>query len=85
MIHKKEFYFIRHGQTDNNVSVDKVDHADVSLNAVGLKQAEDLEPIIARLPIKSVCYSPMKRAKIDNCLPVHFFIDGADFWKARSL
>lgn len=63
MIHKKEFYFIRHGQTDFNVSNAKVDHDDVSLNAVGFKQAQAVEPIMAILPIKSVCYSPLKRAK----------------------
>lgn len=64
MIHKKEFYFIRHGQTDHNVSsAVKIDHGDVSLNAHGLKQALAVEPVIANLPIKSVCCSPFKRAK----------------------
>ncbi|MBS0656402.1 MAG: histidine phosphatase family protein [Verrucomicrobia bacterium] len=63
MIIKKEFYFVRHGQTDYNASSAKVDHADVSLNTMGLKQAQDIEPIIASLSIKSVCYSPLKRAK----------------------
>ena len=62
MISKKEFYFIRHGQTDYNVSDAKVDHEDVSLNAVGLRQAQEAEPIIAKLPVKSICYSPLKRA-----------------------
>lgn len=63
MLIKKEFYFIRHGQTDYNVSNHKVDHEDVSLNAVGFQQAKDIEPIIATLPIRSVCCSPLKRAK----------------------
>lgn len=63
MIYKKEFYFIRHGQTDYNASNAKVDHDDVSLNAAGLQQAEMIEPIIANLLIKSVCYSPLKRVK----------------------
>ncbi len=63
MIVKKEFYFVRHGQTDYNASDAKVNHADVSLNTAGLKQAQDIEPIIASLPLKSVCYSPLKRAK----------------------
>ncbi len=63
MFIKKEFYFIRHGQTDYNVSNHKVDHEDVSLNAVGFQQAKDIEPIIANLPIRSVCCSPLKRAK----------------------
>ena len=63
MIHKKEFYFIRHGQTDSNTSDNKIDHGDISLNAIGRKQAQAAESVIASLPIKSVCYSPLKRAK----------------------
>lgn len=62
MVSKKEFYFIRHGQTDYNISGVKIDHEDVSLNAVGLRQAQEVEPIIATLPVKSVCCSPLKRA-----------------------
>ena len=62
MISKKEFYFIRHGQTDYNASDAKVDHEDVSLNAVGLRQAQAVEPVIRTLPIKSICTSPLKRA-----------------------
>lgn len=62
MILKKEFYFIRHGQTDYNVSNLKIDHADVSLNEVGFKQAHAIESIIAKLPVKSICFSPLKRA-----------------------
>ncbi|MDR3623534.1 MAG: histidine phosphatase family protein [Chlamydiales bacterium] len=63
MILKKEFYFIRHGQTDYNTSSQKVDHDDVSLNSVGFQQAKAVEPIMANLSIKSVCFSPLKRAK----------------------
>lgn len=64
MILQKEFYFIRHGQTDYNVSSnEKLDHKDVSLNVTGLQQARSIEPLIARLPINSICYSPLKRAQ----------------------
>lgn len=63
MIEKKEFYFIRHGQTDYNVSNAKVNHEDVSLNSTGLKQAQTVEPIFAKLPVKSICHSPLKRVK----------------------
>ncbi len=63
MIHKKQFYFIRHGQTDYNLLDVKVDHEDVSLNATGLMQAQAMEPLMANLPIKSICYSPLRRAK----------------------
>lgn len=63
MIFKKEFYFIRHGQTDYNTSSTKIDHPyDISLNATGFRQAQAIEPVIANLPFKSVCHSPLKRA-----------------------
>lgn len=63
MILKKEFYFVRHGQTDFNASNLKIDHEDISLNIVGVKQAQEIESIIANLPVKSICCSPLKRAK----------------------
>lgn len=63
MIIKKEFYFIRHGQTDYNLLGNKVDHPDVSLNAFGREQAQKIEPLIASLNINAVCFSPFKRAK----------------------
>lgn len=63
MITKKEFYFVRHGQTDGNVAVVKQDHGDIPLNATGREQARSIEPIIASLPVKTICYSPLKRAK----------------------
>ncbi len=65
MILKKEFYFIRHGQTDHNISAEeKIDlPAHITLNSTGLNQANGIEPIIASLPIKTVCCSPFKRAQ----------------------
>lgn len=64
MIPQKEFYFLRHGQTDYNLKeVEIVDHPpSIPLNAAGRSQALRIEPIIAKLPIKTVCYSPMLRA-----------------------
>jgi probable phosphoglycerate mutase len=66
MILKKEFYFIRHGQTDHNLLEGKYkgDHPDdISLNETGINQAKLIQPIISALPIKSVCSSPLKRAQ----------------------
>lgn len=62
---KKEFYFVRHGQTDHNGSKDeKVDlPAHIALNSTGLTQAKGIESLIASLPIKTVCCSPFKRAQ----------------------
>lgn len=64
MILKKEFYFIRHGQTDGNLNyLSKTSHGDIPLNKTGIAQAKEIEPLIARLPIQNVCCSPLKRAK----------------------
>ena len=66
MITKKEFYFVRHGQTDHNVmeGKDKGDHpADIPLNAVGRNQALLIEPTIALLPVQTICASPLKRVQ----------------------
>ncbi len=66
MIEKKEFYFVRHGQTDHNISKDKDkgDHLPhIPLNQTGFSQAHAIEPIVAKLPIVTVCASPMIRAQ----------------------
>lgn len=66
MILQKEFYFIRHGQTDyqNHLEVNhKIDHANISLNATGRIQAQLIQPVISALPIKTVCTSPLRRAQ----------------------
>lgn len=63
---KKEFYFVRHGQTDHNIleKKEKGDHpSDIPLNQTGINQAKAIEPIIASLPIQTICVSPMKRAQ----------------------
>ena len=101
IIHKKEFYFIRHGQTDDNIFHCKVDHDDVSLNTTGFQQAQNIEPIIANLPIQSICFSPLKGGvhwalccllgisnhewAIENCIPIHFFPTAEDSWTVRTL
>ncbi len=66
MILKREFYFVRHGQTDHNIleKKDKGDHpGDIPLNQTGRSQAESIEPIVALLPVVTICASPMKRAQ----------------------
>jgi probable phosphoglycerate mutase len=84
MIMQKDFYFVRHGQTDHNIleGQQKGDHAgDVPLNEAGKGQAKAIEPLIRLLPIRTICSSPMKRAKetkdiIASRLQVpHFEID----------
>ncbi len=58
---KKEFYFLRHGETTYNAE-QLLSDADISINENGIKQAETIKEIIAKLPIKTICYSPLKRA-----------------------
>jgi uncharacterized phosphatase len=62
----QEFYFVRHGQTDHNLleGTEKGDHTgDIPLNSTGREQAIQIEPIVSRLPIQTICASPMKRAQ----------------------
>lgn len=64
MILKKEFYFVRHGQTDHNArpGKDKGDHpTHIPLNQMGREQAVKIEPIITHLPVQTICHSPMRR------------------------
>ncbi|PJD95985.1 MAG: histidine phosphatase family protein [Parachlamydia sp.] len=66
MIFQKEFYFVRHGQTDHNIleGENKGDHPeDIPLNETGKNQAKLIEPLISSLQIKTVCSSPLKRVQ----------------------
>ena len=66
MILAKEFYFVRHDQTDHNISKDqyKGDHVStIPLNETGRKQALAIQPIIATLPFHAVYSSLMNMKK----------------------
>lgn len=63
MILKQEFYFVRHGQTDHNKSIVKINHGDISLNALGRSQALDIAPLLNHFSFQTICCSPLKRAK----------------------
>lgn len=63
MILKRDFYFIRHGQTDHNQSLAKTDHGDISLNRNGKEQAQSIASIACQIPLQTICCSPLKRAK----------------------
>lgn len=63
----QKFYFVRHGQTDANLS-DLAAGAgwDIELNATGLAQAKtlaDSEHIKNCSDVKTICVSPMLRAR----------------------
>ncbi|HSX04693.1 MAG TPA: histidine phosphatase family protein [Rhabdochlamydiaceae bacterium] len=63
MILKKNFYFVRHGQTETNALNLLNDERDVPLTAHGRKQALVIRPIIEQLPIQTICVSPLLRAR----------------------
>jgi probable phosphoglycerate mutase len=61
----QEFYFVRHGQTALNLleGTYKGEHPDdLSINETGRRQAEWIAPTISKLPIRTICCSPLQRA-----------------------
>lgn len=66
MEHLMEFYFVRHGQTDHNISPSRTrtdQPADIPLNETGRAQAKQIAPIIESLPIQTLCASPLRRVQ----------------------
>jgi len=59
-----EFYFVRHGQTDQNAGgITKMMFRDAPLNAVGQQQVVALRSFIETLPIKKICCGPLLRTR----------------------
>lgn len=63
MLPNVPFYFLRHGETDWNRRRVMQGHTDIALSDVGVRQAEDVAPAVARLPIKTICTSTLMRAR----------------------
>jgi uncharacterized phosphatase len=66
MIDKKEFFFIRHGETDANarqVIYDDGANGDIPLNEKGRSQAKAVQKTLETLEIQTICVSPMLRAR----------------------
>ncbi len=61
MEYKKSFYFLRHGQTDSNVSGVYSDDANPPLNSRGKEQSTEVKNLIKTLDIATVCHSPLSR------------------------
>jgi broad specificity phosphatase PhoE len=61
-IPKRDFYFLRHGQTDWNAEGRFQGHSDIPLNAIGLSQAQKAARALARCPIDVIVASPLVRA-----------------------
>ncbi len=64
MILKKEFYFVRHGQTDHNkANLNSSQDENMPLNNIGRGQAYALKSVVSELQIKTICSSPLRRAQ----------------------
>ncbi len=55
-------YVFRHGETDFNRQWRFQGHLDIPLNSLGLKQAEQLVPLLAPLNLQAMLSSDLKRA-----------------------
>ncbi|MGB7127766.1 MAG: histidine phosphatase family protein [Candidatus Rhabdochlamydia sp.] len=62
-IRKTPFYFLRHAQTDHSIYQLYDDPDEVQLNEKGIKQALEIQSILAHLPITTVCSSPLLRVQ----------------------
>jgi broad specificity phosphatase PhoE len=62
-IPKKDFFFLRHGQTDWNVQGRFQGHTDIPLNATGLAQAEAAAEAVANCGVDLIIASPLIRAR----------------------
>lgn len=60
---KKPFYFVRNGQTDWDVQRLIIGKQDPPLNLKGFQQAEKIGNILKDRNIKTICYSPLTRAR----------------------
>lgn len=63
MIQPKDFYYIRHGETDWNLAHRGMGQKNIPLNARGVQQAHEAAKILAKESIDTICYSPLDRAK----------------------
>ncbi|MDX2143716.1 MAG: histidine phosphatase family protein [Rhodospirillaceae bacterium] len=63
MLKSVPFYFIRHGETEWNKLRLMQGQTDVPLNAAGIVQAHAAGKSLAALDIKTICASPLRRAR----------------------
>lgn len=62
MLTTKSFYFIRHGETDYNLHQKAAGGGiDAPLNRTGIKQAQQLKPLLSSITFDAVVASPMLR------------------------
>lgn len=63
MITRKPFYYLRHGQTDWNLSGRFQGQTNIPLNATGIAQANAAKTMLAPLDISRIYCSPLDRAR----------------------
>lgn len=64
MLELRDFYFIRHGETDWNREHRGMGQKDIPLNERGLAQAHTAAKLLTQEPIRTICFSPLARARI---------------------
>ncbi len=64
MLQLKDFYFLRHGETDWNKEHRGMGQKDIPLNSKGYQQAHSAAAAIVDEPIELICHSPLTRAKV---------------------
>jgi len=62
MLNQRDFYFVRHGETDWNLEHRAQGQTDIPLNSKGRMQASTIPEKIRDVGIKLVCTSPLQRA-----------------------
>ncbi len=62
MIAQKQFYYVRHGQTDWNLEGRLQGNTNIALNQTGVKQAGEARDMLSGEMIATVCCSPLIRA-----------------------
>jgi len=63
MINHQQFYYVRHGQTDWNLTRKLQGNSDIPLNDTGIAQAHEAKKALTGLPISTICCSPLIRAR----------------------
>ena len=64
VIEPKDFYYLRHGETDWNREYRGMGQKDIPLNEAGIKQAQRAAVILSKEEIGTICYSPLERARV---------------------
>lgn len=62
MIAQTPFYYVRHGQTDWNLTRKLQGNSDIPLNETGVEQAYRAKQVLGNINIATICTSPLQRA-----------------------